>query len=129
MKYLTLRNVFLVNSIVAFVLALGLLLGPDFMLKLFGLSAGTTEKLGAQLVGVALVAVGLITWFAKDFTDAAASHAVALSLFFVALCGVVVSGLGVMSRVIRTNSWFVIGLYLVFIAAYGYLQFFNRSEQ
>lgn len=129
MKYLTLRNVFLVNSIVALVLALGLLLGPDSILKLFGLSAGATEKLGAQVVGVALVAIGLLTWFAKDFSDPSASNAVALSLFFAALCGLVVSGLGVMSRVIRTNSWFVIGLYLLFIAAYGYLQFFNRGEQ
>lgn len=129
MNNLTLRNVFLVNSIVAFVLALGFLLGPDSLLKLFGLSTGTTEKLGAQLIGTALVAVGLLTWFARDFSDPAARNAVAISLFFSALTGLVVSGLGIMSRVIRTNSWLVIALFLLFIAAYGYLQFFSQRQE
>jgi hypothetical protein len=129
MKNLTLRNVFLVNSIVAFVLALGFLLGPDTLLKLFGLSTGATEKLGAQTLGAALVAIGLLTWFAKDFNDPSASNAVALSLFFSALCGLVVSVLGMTARVIRTNSWVVIGLQVLFILGYGYLQFFNRQSE
>ncbi len=129
MKNLTLRNVFLVNSIVAFVLALGFLLGPDSLLKLFGLSTGATEKLGAQLIGASLIAIGLLTWFARDFNDPSVSKSVALALFFSALCGAVVAGLGVMSRVIRSNSWLILGLYLVFVLAYGYLQFFNSRQE
>lgn len=129
MNNLNLRNVFLANSIVAFAFALGFLLGPEALLKLFGLSAGATEALTAQFFGTALVAVGLITWFAKDFADPSASKAVALSLFFAALCGLVVTVLGVLSRVIRTNSWLVIALYVLFIAAYGYLQFFSSRQE
>ena len=129
MKYLNLRTVFLVNALVAFVFGVGLLLGPEPILKLFGLSAGTTESLGAQFFGAGLVAVGLITWFAKDFVDPGASNAIATSLFFGSLCGLVVAVLGVLSKVIRTNSWVIILLYLVFIAGYGYLQFFNRSPE
>jgi hypothetical protein len=130
MNSLNLRTVFLVNAIVSFLLALGFLLGPEAMLKFFGLSSGTTEQLGAQLIGTALVAVGLLTWFAKDFSDPAAGNAVALSLFFAGLCGLVVTVLGIMSRVVRTNSWLPVVLFLVFIGGYGYLQFFNprRSE-
>ena len=129
MKNLNLRTVFLINALVSFVLALGFLLGPEAMLKFFSLSTGNIEKLGAQLIGTALVAVGLLTWFAKDFADPAASSAVANSLFFSGLCGLVVTVLGMMSRVIRTNSWLIIVLYLLFIAGYGYLQFFSRGEQ
>jgi hypothetical protein len=128
MNSLNLRSVFLVNAIVSFLLALGFLLGPDALLKFFGLSAGTTEQLGAQLIGTALVAVGLLTWFAKDFSDPAAGNAVALSLFFSGLCGLVVTVLAMMSRVIRTNAWLVLAVFLLFIVAYGYLQFFNQAR-
>jgi hypothetical protein len=128
-RTLNLRTVFLVNSIVSLILALVFLLGPTTALQFFGLSTGNTERLGAQFVGAALVAVGLLTWFAKDFADPAAGNGVALALFFSAICGAVVGLLGIMSRVIRTNSWLVLLLFAVFIAAYGYLQFFNQGEQ
>jgi hypothetical protein len=128
MRVLNLRTVFLVNSVVLFVFALGLLLGPMPVLKLFGLSTGNTELLAAQFFGTALVSIALLTWFARDFTDQTASRATALALFFGAICGLVVTLLGTLSRVIRSNSWILILLYLLFIAAYGYLQFFKQSE-
>ena len=129
MNSLNHRNVFLVNSIVAFALALGLLLGPDSILKMFGLSTGATEKLGAQMIGAALIALGLVTWFAKDFGDSSAVNAISLSFLVSAVCGLVITLLAVSSKVVRTNSWVLIAAYAAFILGYGYLQFFNSAER
>lgn len=50
----------------AFIFALGLLLGPTTVLQLFGLTTGNTEKLLAQLIGASLAGFGLLGWFARD---------------------------------------------------------------
>src|SRR5512141_2489618 len=79
-----LRSLFLLGMILALLFALALLLGPDTILKFFGLTTGKTEVLLAKTIGAGLIGFGVLCWFAKDFTDPAAIQGTNISLFIAA---------------------------------------------
>lgn len=124
-----LRMIFLLNTVVAVLFALGLLLGPATVLKLFGLSAGKTEMLLAQVLGAALLGFGALAWFARDLAEAQAVQAATVSLLIFGAIGFVVSLLGMLSQVTRAGAaWFVVVLFLLFAAGYAYFQFAGPGE-
>ena len=59
-----LSNLLVINAIVALVYGISFVLAPTTVLSLFGLTQGTSEALAGQYFGVALIAIGLLTWFA-----------------------------------------------------------------
>jgi len=123
-----LSNLYLLNTLVAFVFALGLLLGPTTVLTLFGLSTGNTEKLLAQLFGASLGGFGLLSWFAKDFTDAKAQEGATISLFITNVIAFIVSILAVFSKAWRSGGWIAVIIFLIFAAGFGYFQFIGPKE-
>lgn len=125
---MNLRNLFLVNTVVALVFALGLLLGPTTLLTLYGLKTGTSENLVAQLLGAALVVPALLTWFARDLTDSGARRAVVVPLFLFDVIGFVLTLLGVLAKTMKPAGWSVVIIFLFFALGYGFFQFMRSSE-
>jgi hypothetical protein len=123
-----LGNLYILGTVVAFIFALGLLLGPVTVLQLFGLSTGNTEKLLAQLIGSALAGFGLLGWFARDFTDPNAQDAAAITLFIFNAIAFVVSLLAVFSKVWRSGGWLAVIIFLFFALGFGYFQFISPKE-
>jgi hypothetical protein len=125
-----LRTIFLLNAILSLLFALGVLLGPATVLKLFGLSTGKTEMLLAQVLGAALLGFGALAWLARDLADSQAIQAACLSLLTFSAIGFVVALLGMLSQVTRAGSaWLVVALFLLFAAGYAYFQFVGPGEQ
>lgn len=125
-----LRTILLLNAALSLVFALGLLLGPATLLKLFGLTTGKTEMLLAQVLGAALLGFGALAWLARDLADPQAIQAACLSLLTFSAIGFVVSLLGMLSQVTRAGAaWFVVALFLLFAAGYAYFQFAGAGEQ
>ena len=123
-----LSNLYLVNTLVAFVFALGLLLGPTTVLQLFNLSTGNTEKLLAQLIGASFVGFGLFSWFAREFTDPKAQDGAAISLFTVNVIALVVSLLAVLSNYWHSEGWIAVIIFFLFALGFGYFQFIGPKE-
>jgi hypothetical protein len=123
-----LGNLYLLSTVVAFIFALGLLLGPATVLQLFSLSTGNTEKLLAQLIGASLAGFGLISWFARGFTDPSAQDGAAISLFVFNLIAFVVSVLAVFSNVWRSAGWIAVIIFFLFALGFGYFQFVGPKE-
>lgn len=123
-----LSNLFILSTVVAFVFALGLLLGPTTVLQLFGLTTGNTEKLLAQLIGASLAGFGLLSWFARDFTDTKAHDGATITLFIFNVIAFVVSLLAVFSRVWRSGGWTAVIIFLLFALGFGYFQFIGPKE-
>jgi hypothetical protein len=121
-------NLYLLSMVVAFIFALGLLLGPTTILQLFGLSTGNSEKLLAQLIGAALAGFGMLSWFARDFSDPKAQDGAAISLFLFNVIAFVVSILAVFSKVWRSGGWLAVAIFLLFALAFGYFQFVGPRE-
>src|SRR5262245_19673746 len=120
MNNFNLRNLFIVNAVVALAYALGLLLGPKYLLSFYGLTSGTSELLEAQLFGASLIAIGLLAWFARDFNDQTARDGVVISLFFSDVVGFVVTLLATLSKVMKDAGWSAVVIFLVLALGYGY---------
>jgi hypothetical protein len=125
---MNLRNLFLFNMFVAIIFSLALLLGPNILLTKFGLKAGPSENLVAQLLGAALVVPGLLSWFAKDFNDHSAQKSVMLSLFLFHAIGFVVALLGQLSGAMKSPGWIIVTVFLALAMGYGYFLFAKPSE-
>lgn len=124
-----LRSVLLLGTILAFLFALALLLGPAIVLKFFGLTGSPTEALLAQLIGAGLIGVGILSWFAKDFADAHALQAAVVSLFVTSAVAFVVGLLAVLAKVPKSgNAWIGVVLFLLFAVGFAYFQFLGPRE-
>lgn len=125
---MNLRNLFLINMFVALIFSLVLLLGPNTLLLKIGMKTGPSENLMAQFLGAALVIPAMLSWFAKDFNDAAAQRAVTVSFFLFYAIGFVVALLGTLSEAMKSSGWSIVIIFLALALGYGYFLFMKPSQ-
>ena len=130
-----LRNLFVLDTIVALIFAAGLLFAPKTLLDLFGLNVGAGVSINAkinlvtQLLGAALIVPGMISWLGRDMNDAGARRSVALALFVFDLIGFLVSlFVGMLPKVMGPTGWSIVVLFLVLAAGHAYFLFMKQSE-
>lgn len=122
------RNVFLLNTVVSLLFALGLLLVPAVLLDLFGFSINDGTKLLGQLIGVELLVGGLVTFFAKDSTDFNTRQGINLSNLVACAIGFIVSLGGTLSGAMNSLGWVIVAIYLLLALGFGYFQFLGPTE-
>jgi hypothetical protein len=125
---MTLATLLSINAIVALAYALGLLLVPATLLKVYGITSGPGERLMAQFFGVALLAVGLLTWFSRNVVDPSAQRAFILALLISQAVGLVVALLGTLSGVMNVVGWSAVAIYLLLALGYAYFQFTKSAS-
>ena len=82
-----------------------------------------------MVIGAGLVGFGLLSWFAKDFTDPQAIQGTVLSLFLCSAIAFVVTLLAVLSQVTRGGwTWLAVVIFFVFSVGFAYFQFFGPRE-
>ena len=122
-----LRTFLIIVSIVALVYALGLILLPTTMLSIYGFGASAGDKLLSQFFGVELLAVGLITWLARDLTGASVRPVIMGSLIADAV-GAVVSIVGTLAGVMSSAGWSAVVIYVIFGLGFAYFQFMAPAK-
>jgi hypothetical protein len=125
---LKLRNLLILNGVVLVLFALGMLLMPAALLDLFGFGSGADVKLLAQLVGVGLLANGLLSMFAIDVKEYSMRRALTLSFFIADGIGFIVALGGVLSNAMNSLGWVIVFAYLLLAAGFGYFQFLGPTE-
>ncbi|MDK1028167.1 MAG: hypothetical protein QGM50_07075 [Anaerolineae bacterium] len=123
-----LRNIFLANTAVSLLFALGLLLMPAVLLDIFGFTINDGAKLLGQFVGVELLVGGLITFFAKDSRDINTRQMITLSNLIATVIGVIVALGGTLSGAMNSSGWVIVVMYLLLALGFGYFQFFGPVE-
>ena len=118
-----LKNLFIINTVLSIVYGICFVLIPAKVLLLYGLTASAGEALMGQYFGVALIGIGLITWFAKNVTDSNAMGAIILALLISDIIGVIVSVIGTISGVMNTFGWSAVIIYLFLTLGFAYFQF------
>ena len=116
------KVLFVLNALVAVALGAALLFVPDSVLGYFEADLYASTLLVGRFFGSAMVALGLVVWFAKD-ADGAVQKGMAWALFISAILGLIVNVLGVSGGAIRANSWITIVVYVVFALLYGFMLF------
>ncbi|MEE9216433.1 MAG: hypothetical protein V3U32_03270 [Anaerolineales bacterium] len=122
------RTLLIINAAIALGYAIGLLVVPATMLSIYGITQGSAEILMARFFGVALTAIGLLTWLARDVTAADALRAIAIALLISDVVGATVSAQGTLSGVMSAVGWSAFGLYVLLGLGYAYFLFVKRSE-
>jgi hypothetical protein len=123
-----LRNLFVLNAVVALGFAIGFLLIPGTMWKLYGVTPGPGVNLAGQFFAVELIAVGLVCWLVRNVSDAAALRAITLALLVADVIGLVVSFIGIFSGVFNAMGWSAVVIYLVLSLGYAYFRFMQGVE-
>jgi len=100
-----------------------LLLQPNQLLNLLGVTVGAGGLLLARAYGAALIGYLMLTWHARDAGDSAARRAIILDLFVYDAIGLVVMLVAVITGVINLLGWGIVGVYLFFTLGYGYYWF------
>jgi len=118
-----LSNLFVFNSIVALVYGIGSVVMPVTLLSLHGMTQGPTEALVGQFMGVSMIAIGLITWLARNITDSEAKKAIITGLLISDVIGFIVVLLGMLSNLMNALGWVAAGIYLVLTLGYAYFGF------
>lgn len=123
-----LRIFYLINSIIMLVFALGLLLMTPVMLRLFHMDNTPDARTLCQLMGVALVAGGMITLVARDSTDAHILGAINIGNLIADVLGFVVVLNARLTDVLGTFGWVMAFVYLALALGFGYFQFLAPPE-
>lgn len=117
------KVLFILNAIVALALGLVFLFVPVMALDYFGVDKYASSLLLARFFGSAMLALGLVLWFAKDAVEGNVHKGIGVGLLVSAVIGLVVNVIGVTSGVIRANGWITIIVYVLFALLYGFLIF------
>jgi hypothetical protein len=117
------RIMFLINALIVALLGLGFLIIPERILGQFDVDVYAATKLAAQFFGTALLALGLLLWFAKDVSEENLQKGMAIAMLVGAAAGLIVTAVGATSNILRSNAWIAMLVYLLFGLAYAYLVF------
>ena len=116
------KILFVLNALVAVIVGAAFLFVPDRMLGLFETDAYAATVLMARFFGSAMVALGLVLWFAMG-ADANVQKGMGWALFISAILGLVVNVLGIANGVIRSNGWITVIVYVLFALLYAFMLF------
>lgn len=123
-----LRNLYLLNSVISLLFALGLLLMPSVMLGLFGMAYTRDAGVLGQLIAVELVVGGMITLLARDVTDMNARAAINYGNIIAGVLGVVVALNGTLTGAFGWFGYVILAIYAFLVVAFGYFQFFGPMD-
>ena len=122
-----LGTLLVITAVVSIVFGIAFILAPEQLLALYGMKVPAAGLFLGRLFGAALVTVGLIDWLARDFTDAAAQHAVVLPGLVGTAVGFVVALLGQLGGVSNALGWTTVAIYGLLALGFAWFQFAKRT--
>lgn len=122
-----LGGLLVLNAVVALVFGVAFLLVPASVASIYGIAATPATDLVARFFGVELVAVGLLSWLARNVTDTTSQRAIILAFLIADAIGLVVSLMGTLSGVMNVVGWSAVLIYLILAAGYAYFAFAKPS--
>jgi hypothetical protein len=123
-----LRNLYLLNSVISLLFALGLLLMPSVMLAIFGMTYTKDAVVLGQLIAVELVVGGMITLLARDVTDMTARSAINYGNIIAGVLGIVVTLNGILTGAFGWFGYVILAIYAFLVIAFSYFQFFGPMD-
>ena len=112
----------------AALVGLAALVAPAQLAAVFGVTLDELALFQTRVLGGAYLGYVPILWFARDVRDAAVQRAVALGSLVAWALGLVVTVAGIAAGLGTTQTWFLVGLQVVFTAAWAYFAFVDRTE-
>ena len=117
------NNLLVLNAVLGLIFGIGFVLMPATVVSLYGVTPEPAVNLVGQFFGVELIAVGLLSWFARNVMDSEAQGAIALAFLIANVVGLIISIMGTLSGVLNAFGWSAVLIYLVLSLGYAYFKF------
>jgi hypothetical protein len=112
-----------IAAILAILYGIGFVLIPGNLLPLYGVPAEPHTVLAIQFFGSALLGVGVIEWFARDFRDWAAVRGVLMAAVVSDVIGLLVNIWGTMQGLLNALAWTTTIIYVLLLLGALYCLF------
>jgi hypothetical protein len=112
----------------AALVGLAALLAPVQLAAVFGVTLDEIALFQTRVLGGAYLGYVPILWFARDVRDTTVQRAIALGSLVTWALGLVVTVAGIVAGLGTTQTWFLVGLQVVFTAAWAYFAFIEQTE-
>ena len=120
---MSLRTLFIITSVIAFVFGILFVIIPWFVYSLYGIESNPMLNYMGELFGAALIAIGLISWQSGKIKDVIALKVITLSFFIADAIGFLIALIGQLNNVVNALGWLTVVIYLFLSAGFGYFRF------
>jgi hypothetical protein len=115
-----LKTWMLVNTVVAGLFGLALILVPGSFSATYGVTADAGMRYMDQIYGASLVSIAALCWFAKDATESEARMAIIRALFVFDGVALVVTLVAQLNGVMNAVGWSSVVIYLLLGLGWAY---------
>ena len=116
-------HVFTFNTLAALGYGVGFLAIPATILSWHGITPDPYVILMGRFFGVALLGIGLVTWFARDAEDSKTRDAITDGLAISFIAGFALSLQSTLAGQMNALGWLPVGIYLFLIVGYAFFRF------
>jgi hypothetical protein len=117
---MTSRTLLTITAVVAILYGLAFLLIPDTINALYGVPSAPHIALYTRFFGSALLGLGVITWFAKDFRSWDAIRGVFIGIAVTTAIGGLIALFAVMTGLSNAMTWTSVLVYALLFAGAVY---------
>ena len=124
-----LSNLMIISTFVAGPFGIGLVILPEELFSLYGVSSNPPLNYIGQLFGGCLIMIAILAWGARNATDSVALRAIVFSFFIGDAIGFCVALFAQLGGVVNALGWSTVLIYLFQSLGYGYYQFINPEHR
>ncbi len=118
-----------INAVLAILYGLGFVLLPASSLAVYGVAPEPHVILNLQFFGSAILGLGVILWFARDFRDWDAVRGVLIANVVADVVGVLVNLWGTFQGLLNAMAWSSTVVYVLLLAGSIYCLSMGPSKQ
>jgi hypothetical protein len=119
---MTLKRLFMLNGVIAAGYGIALLVATDPILDVYGITPNPEGVYMGRWFGLGLLAIGLVTWLARDAAASAGGQAIAQALAITYTIGTALALWGTLFGPFNALGWIAVGLNLLLGSGFAYLQ-------
>jgi hypothetical protein len=119
---MTRKRLFVLNAAIAAGYGIALLVAANPILDLYGITPTPEGVYMARWFGVELLAIGLVTWLARDATESVAGRAITRALAVTYGIGVLLALWGTLFGPFNTLGWIAVALNLLLGSGFAAFQ-------
>jgi hypothetical protein len=114
-----LRTLLLIAGLLALGFGLGFLIGPQSLLRLYGIAPDPALVLMSRFFAAALLQLGLVFYLIRDVGDSRTQRGVVIGSFIGSVAGLVVALTGQFWGVVNSLGWSTVAIYGLLLIGYG----------
>jgi hypothetical protein len=117
---MTSRTLLTITAVVAILYGLAFVLIPDTINALYGVPSAPHIALYTRFFGSALLGLGVITWFAKDFRSWDAIRGVLIGIVVTTAIGALIALFAVLTGLSNAMTWTSVLVYALLLVGAAY---------